>query len=70
MADNMHVEGLKALREALLAKRRKVGRTMLDLRRAETTDAYGIQWAAEVVQIQGQIEAIDRAISDEHALAG
>jgi hypothetical protein len=65
MAEQTSVDQLKAFRQILVEKRRKVVANALHLR---AVNGDGGLWGAEVQKLQEQIDATDRAITDEEAL--
>lgn len=74
MVDHAAVSDLKRLqdfRDILVAERRRIVRTVFDLREAnnDKTPTGGANRAPDVQKIQEQIDAVDRAIADEKAAA-
>ena len=69
MADPMDSDlgRLQSFRDILVAERRRIVRTVFELRRAnnDTTPTGGANRAPDVQKIQEQIDAVDRALADE-----
>lgn len=65
------IEDLKVFRDLLVTERRNIVRTALELREANDRGqptALAKGWGADIRGLQDQIEAVDRAISDEERL--
>jgi hypothetical protein len=58
---------MRAVREILVAERRRIAAAYLALH--EANGGGGEAWGVNVATMQTQIEAVDRAISDEENLA-
>ena len=69
--ERLPADALRAFRDILVARRRELVETLFEAReeRGEEDAAYGAHRGLDVQRVQEQIEAVDRAISDEERLA-
>lgn len=72
MADEevFHLRNVHEFRKVLVAHRRNIISTALELRASNADYAsaqpwYGAQWGKELLEVQMQIDALDKAIQDE-----
>lgn len=65
MANREHIDGLRSLRVAAVAKRRNHVQSSIEIAAANNEPFASTSWFREIAVLQDQIEAIDRAIKDE-----
>jgi hypothetical protein len=65
--ENSHIDDLQNLRDAHVAERRRLIRQAIETAEVNKSPV-GVNWGRDVMHLQEQIEAIDRAIEDERRL--
>lgn len=65
-----HIDNLRALRKALVEKRRRLAQDAVDTAVANKASMPSVAWCADIKVIQEQLKALDEAIAEEKKFAG